>query len=209
VDDPRDVGAAQPVQHLEDDRDLPPKAERRPFPQRVLEVLSVEELHRDVGRPVRVVAEVEDRDHVRVDHPRDGLGLPLEAELPLRVLRDLGEHDLERDVALEQRVVGAVHDAHRALADAVDDVVLAETLGLAFRRTRGRLARLAHPPPLFVNPKATTNRTSPLRDDGSNCGRCPRSEQRPCPTAERLSRRIGFLPDSNGRPLSVRRTPLQ
>ena len=169
VDDARRMRAAQPLEDLEDDLDLPAEGEGRALSQRVLQVLAVQELHRDERRAVGVVAEVEDRDDVGVDHPGDGPGLALEADLPLGIFRDLREHDLERHVALEERVVGLVHDPHGSLAQPVDDFVLAEALGLALRGapSRRRLARIAHPVPLnALSPKR-------LRTEHLLFERCP------------------------------------
>ena len=105
---------------------------------RLLEVHALQELHRDEGRAVGVVPEVEDVHHVGVGHPRDGLGLALEALLQLGVVGDAGDHHLEGDVALEDGVVGEVDDAHRALAQRLDDVVLADAARKLLDRPRRR-----------------------------------------------------------------------
>ena len=127
VDDAGLVGVGQPVQHRHHDRHLALQGEGRGGAHGVEQVVALEELHRDVGRAVGVVAEVEDGHHVGVHHARDRARLALEAVLLLGVARDLGQHDLERDVALEERVVGVVDDAHGARAEAAQDVVLADT----------------------------------------------------------------------------------
>ena len=98
VDDPDLVGVGQAFEHGDHDRDLALEAEGRSGPHRVEEVVPAEELHRDVGRAVGVVAEVEDGHHVGVHHARDRARFALEAVLLLRVARDLGQHHLEGDV---------------------------------------------------------------------------------------------------------------
>ena len=55
-----------------------------------------------------------------------GLGLALEALAGALVLAELAGDDLDRDVAAEHGVVGPEHLAHGALAELVDDLVLAD-----------------------------------------------------------------------------------
>jgi hypothetical protein len=112
VHDPDLVRVGQAFEHGDHDRDLALQAEGRGGPHHVEEVVAAEELHRDVGRAVGVVAEVEHRHHVRMHHARDRARLALEAVLLLRIARDLGQHHLEGDVPLEERIAGVVHDPH-------------------------------------------------------------------------------------------------
>src|SRR6185436_11567861 len=129
VHDPDLVRVGEAVEHGDHDRDLALEAEGRGRPHHVEEVVPAEELHRDVGRAVGVVAEVEHRDHVGVHHARDRSRLALEAVLLLRVARDLRQHHLEGDVPLQERVAGVVHDAHGPRPEAAQDLVLADTRG--------------------------------------------------------------------------------
>jgi len=126
VDDARLVRVREAREHLDDDGHLALERERRRLAHRLLEILTLQQLHRDEGRAVRVVAEVEDGHHVRVRHLRDGLRLALEALLQLGVVGDLRDHDLEGHVAVEHGVAGQVDLAHGALAEGADDVVLAD-----------------------------------------------------------------------------------
>ena len=125
MDDPRLMGMGETDQNLDDDRDL--AFERhRPHAQGLLEVLAAEQLHRHVRRTVGVIPEVEHVDHVGMREAGDRLRLALEAHLQLRVVGDVRHHDLEGDLAVEHRVLREVHDAHGALAEGLDDVVLAD-----------------------------------------------------------------------------------
>jgi hypothetical protein len=132
-------------QHLHDHRHLALDGHRRALAHGLVEVLSLQELHRDEGRAVGVAAEVEDGHHVRVGHLRDGPGLALEAALELGVVRDLGDHDLEGHVAVEDGVVGEVDLAHGALAEGADNLVLADPAGQVLEDRPGRVVRLNHP----------------------------------------------------------------
>ena len=129
MDDAALVGVGQPVQHLENDGDLPVEGQGDALAQRLEQVLALEQLHGDVGRAVRVVAEVEDEHHVGVRELGHRPGLPLEAVLLLGVGGELAEHELQGHVAVEERVAGVIDDAHGALAERADDVVLADALG--------------------------------------------------------------------------------
>ena len=117
----------EPGEHLHDHHHLALEGERRRLAHRLLEVLALQELHRDVGRAVRVVAEVEHRS------PRSGASSwrrpsprARSAALSSGSSAICGDHDLERHVALEHRVVGQVDQAHRALAEGTLDLVLAD-----------------------------------------------------------------------------------
>ena len=86
---------------------------------------AVDQLHRDERRPGEL-AEVVDGDDVRVDDPRQGAGLGLEA-VDVDVVAALGPDELERDEPIEPLVGGPIHVAHGARGDAVlDDVVLGD-----------------------------------------------------------------------------------
>ena len=184
------------------------------------EVVPAEELHRDVGRAVGVVAEVEDGHHVGVHHARDRARLALEAVLLLRVARDLGQHHLEGDVALQERVAGVVDDAHGARAQAAQDLVLADTRrevrgdGLRLRLRRDFLGIRAQASefnggPLALEARARgcqgcRARRAPLRTPGAtratpvslSCGSCGRRRCRP-PHRSSPPMRAPFLPPTS------------
>ena len=79
--------------------------------------------HRDVQQ-TGCVADLVDRDHVRMlDRGRD-LAFVLEAGAELGVVGELRRHDLQRDRARRPQLLGPVHDAHAATAgDALDHEV--------------------------------------------------------------------------------------
>ena len=144
VDDARLVRVGEPSEHLHDHRHLALERHRRRLAHGLLEVLALQELHRDERRAVGVIAEVEDHHHVRVGHLGDRPRLALEADLQLRVVGDLGDHDLEGHVAVEHGVVGQVNLAHGALAEGTEDVVLADPAGELFFGRLVRIAGLSH-----------------------------------------------------------------
>ena len=126
VDDAHLVGVAQALEDLQNDGDPPRDGQGRHLLHGREQVATPQELHDDVGRAVRVVAEVVDRHHVGVGEPGHRAGLALEALLVLGMLRDLGEHHLQGDLALEERVERLVDDAHASAAAEGHDLVLAD-----------------------------------------------------------------------------------
>jgi hypothetical protein len=75
---------------------------------------------------IAFVADVVDRDDVRmVEHPRRARFLS-RSGAALRVVREIAGEDLDRDVASEARVDGAIHLAHAARADLCGDPVRTE-----------------------------------------------------------------------------------
>jgi hypothetical protein len=91
------------------------------FGPTLLEARTLEELHDEVGH-VLVLADVVDRDHVRVAEGGDRARL---AEEALAGVADLavGAHDLDRHRPLELDVPGAEDDAHSAAADLLVEAV--------------------------------------------------------------------------------------
>ena len=67
-------------------------------------------------------------DDVRVREARGDLGLAVEARDELLVRRELAVEDLHRDVAVDPLLEGAVDPAHRADADELADLDVAEDL---------------------------------------------------------------------------------
>ena len=72
---------------------------------------AVEQLHHGVGR-VALVAELEDRDDVRMRERRDGQRLTLEARERLRVGRRGRRQHLDGDIAMEPEVARPIDLAH-------------------------------------------------------------------------------------------------
>jgi hypothetical protein len=81
-------------------------------------------LHGQVEQPLRRLAEVEHRDHVRVREQAGSLRLLGEAEPHGDAGRQIAEQDLERDLpAVQAEVMCAVNPTHRALTHALLDLV--------------------------------------------------------------------------------------
>ena len=89
----------------------------------------VEQLHHDVRPPV-VIAEIEDRDDVPVRELPGNTRLAVEALAELGLFVEIRQHQLDGDFSIELLVDRREHDAHRAAADALDNAVLADRLGL-------------------------------------------------------------------------------
>ena len=117
VDDPAPVRVAERLQDLlgEVDRDV--RRQRAALAHELLQRAPVDQLHRDVGRPVPLGA-VEDADDVRVREPRRGLRLAPEALAELRVLGEAPAQQLQRHAAAEHLVLGAPDLGHAARARA-------------------------------------------------------------------------------------------
>ena len=98
---------------------------QRAAPEPVAQRLALEQLHGREHRAVRL-AELVDRQDVRVREGGDGLGLALEAAERLRVVREVAREHLHGDVAVQPRVAGVEHDAHAALPDRGHDLVRTE-----------------------------------------------------------------------------------
>ncbi len=110
----------------------------------VAEVHAVHELHHDVEQAAGL-AEVVDRDDVRMAELRQQLGLAGETFGEARVALALGGEDLDRDEAVEGFLAGLVNDAHAAAPETLDDLELRKLARDLLRRRRrdgaGLLAR--------------------------------------------------------------------
>ncbi len=120
------------VRRLERGRDLQGEVQRllagkRAARQPLLQVLAVDELHRQERRAVRLVDAVDPGD-VRVVQRREQLGLALEARQPLGVAGERLGQDLDRDVAVERRVDRLPDDPHPTLADLLGERVVQQVL---------------------------------------------------------------------------------
>lgn len=87
---------------------------------------ALHQLHGD-ERATGSLAHVEDRDHVRVLHRRDGTRLREQAIA--RFPGELRTHQLEGDVALKRGIPSGQHQAHAAGADLVLDLVAPQRVG--------------------------------------------------------------------------------
>jgi hypothetical protein len=82
---------------------------------------AVEQLHHGVGR-VALVAELEDRDDVRMRERRDGQGFTLEARERLRVGRCGRRQHLDGDIAMEPEVARPIDFAHAPRPQGANDL---------------------------------------------------------------------------------------
>ena len=111
--------------HLQEDVDDAAGRQRPVLAHESLEVDAVEILHHVVERALRRAAVVVDGDGVRIGEPRGQLRLALEApKVPLPRLP--GRQQLDRGRPPQHLVLGAIDDAHAALADLLEEPVLAE-----------------------------------------------------------------------------------
>src|SRR5262245_25150359 len=120
MDDAGPMGGGEPGGGLQPDGDDLGGRER-PCPQARVQVLALEELHREVLLPAAVLAEVEDPDHVRVleRHRRDRLAF----EATASALRTVAAEPLEGDGRTSGERDGAIDDPHSPAGEAVEDPV--------------------------------------------------------------------------------------
>ena len=134
---PLRVGLAQTRGDLVDDVHGLLRLER-PLPDPVPERLPLHVLHGDVG-PVFALADLVDDADVRVGQGRGRLGLDEEPLLELGRVHEVRRQELQGDASLELEVLGLVDDPHTAVADLLDDPVLAgDELVLRYDRERCR-----------------------------------------------------------------------
>ena len=93
--------------------------------QQLAQAHPVHVLHQEIVNPVRL-AELVERDDVRMIQPGQRLGLAGEPFGERRVLPDAGRQDLEGDQAVEFLLAGLIDGAHAALADQFQDFQLGE-----------------------------------------------------------------------------------
>ena len=91
----------------------------------LIERLAVEELHHQIGIAL-MIAQVIDDDDVGVLQHAGGFGLTVEALEQVGILGKAAGHHLDGDDALDEVIHRLVHDAHAALAQNLNDVVLAD-----------------------------------------------------------------------------------
>ena len=125
VDDALGVGEGEAVRDLLHDVELVPQVVQAPGADDLLEVHALEELHRHVEAAL-LLAEVEDGDDVQVVQAGGGLGLAAEPLHEVVVGGEHAGHRLDGDEPVEDGVPGLVDLAHGPLADAGDDLVLAD-----------------------------------------------------------------------------------
>ncbi len=89
------------------------------------QVGAIDVLHHEEVRAARFVGVVGNHD-VGVCQPGSGLDLPLESAQSLRRLHDLGRQDLQGDQPFHPPVLGLEHQSHAALAELVEDDVVAQ-----------------------------------------------------------------------------------
>jgi hypothetical protein len=104
------------------------------------EVPTLDDLHAEVGLIVGL-ADLVDRDDVRVVELGDRLGLVPEPAQFCRAGQRTGLDQLEGHQAIELVLAGPVDDAHAASSDLLEQLVLAEESGRPAHRPRRRAAR--------------------------------------------------------------------
>ena len=125
MDDAAAVRVSQAIAGLHDvsqlfyDGDLPVAGDD------LIERLAVEELHHQIGIAL-MIAQVIDDDDVGVLQHAGGFGLTVEALEQVGILGKAAGHHLDGDDALDEVIHRLVHDAHAALAQNLNDVVLAD-----------------------------------------------------------------------------------
>jgi hypothetical protein len=154
VHDAGRVRRGERARHVAEPPDAPADRERRVADVRA-QRLAGGQLHRDIRHAVRL-ADVVDRDRVRVIERRDRTRLAQYARLtpigPVVVRRE----DLERDLAVELAVMGLVDHAHAAFTEDVLDGVAAHGF-----------ARLEHAPAMVA--KARARREISQQDSTDPC----------------------------------------
>src|SRR5205814_4010447 len=115
------VGVVEPLEELAHDVDDARRRHRR-LVEELREVGALGVVHHHVAHVVDL-ADVDHADDVGVAQPAGELGLALEPLEDLGVLEDARVEDLDRERAADLDVAGLVHRAHRALAEAVQDLV--------------------------------------------------------------------------------------
>jgi hypothetical protein len=109
---------------------------QRTVSEQVAQRAAIEQFHHRVGDGA-VLAEIVDRDDVRVGQRGDGTRFGFEPSACDRIVRQRVGDDLDRDVALQPRIAGAIHLAHPAGTEQVEDLVRANsTAGLGRHAVR-------------------------------------------------------------------------
>jgi hypothetical protein len=146
MDDAGAMSVGQSRRHLDADVDRRRGVERSASGE-VAERPAVHEL---VGNEVRArrVADVVNRDDVRVIQRRHRFGFADEPGQAILVVGKCGRQNLQRDPAAEADVLSEIHLAHPALAEGTDDLVVPESCALGQRHR----VRIAGPTP--VNDRA-------------------------------------------------------
>ena len=142
VEDPPFVGGGEALRNLKGVVDRLVLGNRSGV-ELAAQSLSFQKLHDGVG-DAAVVAEVVDREDVRMRKRRDRLRLSLEPGERLRVAGDRGGQNLDRDVAVELRVPSPVDLAHPARAERGQNLVGPES------SARGEGHRLAEITPRLL-----------------------------------------------------------
>jgi hypothetical protein len=97
-------------------------ARTKPLRERV----TVEQLHREVGRAVGMPADVIDLDDARVIDARGRARLAKEALEQVTLTAQRGEELFDRGAAAEARIDGGVHDAEATLSELALDPIRAD-----------------------------------------------------------------------------------
>ena len=124
---------------------------QRSLPNSVLERLPFHELHGDIG-VVAALPDLVDDTYVRMGQGRGRLGLDQEPLPELGQAHQVGRKELQGHEPFEFDVLGPIDDAHPALADLLDDPVLAGDEAARVHDPHGRLQGLRQGHPLRPSP---------------------------------------------------------
>ena len=147
VDQAEVVGRAQPGQELGDQRQRARPRQRTIAIDHLLQIVAVQELHREEQPTARRHVGLVDAHHVHVIDAADRLDLVDEQPAVLGVRIDVGVQHLHRDVAIDRELARAIHRAERAAgqqpieAEPPGQLGPGEIVGVAARRRVETLRR--------------------------------------------------------------------
>ncbi len=126
------VGLAQGFGYLPEQFARPVREQRPLFPNQVEQILPGDQFHHEVvavnrGRTWTLLpAGVETRDDVWMLEPRDSPGFSIKTVDHPLIAFGRPSHDLDRDLAPQLQMLGAVDRSHSALAEYIEQAVVAE-----------------------------------------------------------------------------------
>ncbi len=121
VDDVEVMRFGERRERLSEHVDHAPERERPVLVRHAREVFAAQVLHDEVELAVVGLAEIDDRDRVRVVQSARRARLGDEARDRVLFAREVRVNDLHRDRATERRLLRAIHAAHAADADELED----------------------------------------------------------------------------------------
>jgi len=123
MDDRQRVRLFERIADLDADADHALRREDRLVGEHGVEREAGDELHHEIEHTVGCLAEVEDRDRVRMRQPTRELCLAKESLDHVRIGRPPRADHLDRDLAVHGVLLGAIHHPHAAASDPLEDRV--------------------------------------------------------------------------------------